>query len=404
MNDHKLNRRHFLRGAGGFTLAIPFMGSLLPRTASAQPAVGQKRFIFIGSDHGGIYPENMYPSRNPGAASERLFGRSGSVPEHFVRHSPLEVSTAGSAAVISPVLSAPSSRLTSQLASKMNVIAGFDFSTYFGHHRALLGNCGSNDAGLWTPMASIDQLIAWNPTFNLVTPRERSVSFGVGYGAGSSVRFSQSAARSGGQVSAVQAVTWADELWRRLFEGFQAPTNPQPDRPLVVDRVLAQYRSLRDGALGPAARLSQTDRDRLDAHMQGLFELQRKLGGSSVSASCTSPSRPSGGDVRREIDNAVAVTAAALKCGLTHVATFSIAAQNLSQSNGWNNWHEQVAHSGSGEYSRHNPAYQQIHVEAQREIFEATFLALAEQLDTDRGRRLDLPRRYADGVVDGVGR
>ena len=40
-----ISRRLFLRGAGGAALALPFMQSLLPKTAGAQATTAPKRFI-----------------------------------------------------------------------------------------------------------------------------------------------------------------------------------------------------------------------------------------------------------------------------------------------------------------------------------------------------------------------
>lgn len=384
MNQSSINRRHFLKGLGGFSLAVPFMGSLLPREARAQAAMQrQKRFVFIGSDHGGIYPQHMYPEVAL-TNSSLLLGASGRAPDHRVHWSPLNVSINGSSASLSPVLSGPNSRLTQAVADKMNVIAGLDFSTYLGHHRALLGNMGSNDGGDFVPMASIDQLIAWNSAFNVDEPRQRSVAMSTGYANGSTLRYSQSARRSAGQLSAVQPSTDPRQIWRSLFDGFTAP-EPGETRPLVVDRVINHYQSLRNGALGPSSRLSKADRDRLDAHMQALFELERKMDAPAPSPSCTTPDSPSGGNARQKLEQAMAITAAGIKCGLTHVATFGVIAEPLSQSTAWNNWHEQIAHAGSGSWGGHNPAYQQVHVDAQRAVFESTFLTLVEHLDQDAG-------------------
>src|SRR5690606_1298224 len=44
---HAHTRRHFLRGAGGAMLALPFLDSLLPRGATAQASTAPKRFIVL---------------------------------------------------------------------------------------------------------------------------------------------------------------------------------------------------------------------------------------------------------------------------------------------------------------------------------------------------------------------
>ena len=51
-----MNRRQFLRGAGGFALAVPLLPSLLPREARASDGIaGPKRFISLSSHHGGVW-------------------------------------------------------------------------------------------------------------------------------------------------------------------------------------------------------------------------------------------------------------------------------------------------------------------------------------------------------------
>src|SRR6185295_11526914 len=59
---------------------------------------------------------------------------------------------------------------------------------------------------------------------------------------------------------------------------------------LIVDRVLASYRSLRDGN----ARLSAADKQRLSDHMGRIDELQRKIDATGTTvppAMCRPPAR-----------------------------------------------------------------------------------------------------------------
>ena len=394
----RLNRRHFLRGAGGFTLAVPFLSSVLPRAARAQAAAQrQKRFVFIGSDHGGVFLHHLLPPTPSAQTRVRMFGSTAETPEHFVHHSPLRATVTGTRAAISPTLEAPRSLLSDRMVGQMNVVTGLDVTTYLGHHRAMLGNYGSNDDGNSSHipnMASIDQLMAWSPAFNVVTPVERSINVALDYAAGTDIRFQLSAERRGNSLSGVQPVFDARSLWDRLFAGRNVGS-AAPDRPLVVDRVLAHYRSLRDGAFGDAARMSSADRARLDAHLERLFELERKLEAARP-VGCTEPSRPSRSNVLSdELARTVEVTAAALRCGLSHVAVLGISARELSPDVGWTNWHEQVAHNGGGGQRVASASFQAINYRAQREVFEQAFLRIADALDEDAGGG----RTYLDDSV-----
>ena len=65
-----------------------------------------------------------------------------------------------------------------------------------------------------------------------------------------------------------------------LFNKIFVPEeDPATVRPLVVDRVLENYKRLRNGS----RRLSNEDKQRLDDHLERLDELQRKL---NVEVSC----------------------------------------------------------------------------------------------------------------------
>jgi hypothetical protein len=151
----------------------------------------------------------------------------------------------------------------------------------------------------------------------------------------------------------------------------------------VVDRVLEHYQGLRSGRFGEASRLSAADRQRLDAHMERLFELQRKL---TVTIDCSAPTRPGRpATAHEELAMVVDLFTVALTCGSSHVAVLSVAGRSMSRDRGWTNWHEQIAHNGGGDRGDHNPEFQRINYRAQREIFEHAFLTLASQLDVDAG-------------------
>ena len=120
-------RRAVLRGSGGIAIGLPFLQSLLPRGVHA--ATGPKRFAAFRTGHGGLDLKNMAPAATVSNETATLF--------HKVKHGSLALGATkvGTNTVVSPVLTAPSARLTDRLLGKMNVLLGFDIPFYLGHSR-----------------------------------------------------------------------------------------------------------------------------------------------------------------------------------------------------------------------------------------------------------------------------
>ncbi|MGF1508717.1 MAG: DUF1552 domain-containing protein [Myxococcota bacterium] len=376
------DRRHFLVGAGGVLVGIPFLTSVAPRRARGQQSK-QLRLVILGTDHGGVHAENFYPvTASP--QSQSLYPALGEAPAHSIQWSPLSLQRQNGRARLSNVLEAADGAWSDDLLTRMNVIGGVDITTYIGHNRAsFTGNFAGNDQGEDLhdlPVATIDQVVAGHEPFNLSRPRERSMNFGIGYGVSSSIRHSASLERRNGQVVPVQATGDPGDLWRRLFEG--TDSGSASSRTPVVDLVHEHYRRLTTGAFGDARRLSQTDRQRLEAHMTLLSELQRKIG---VNVDCGSVPRPNAGDDIDRLRVAADLYVAALRCGASHVGVMTTALRGISDQSGWNNWHEQVAHNGGGDRSRpdYNPNFQRINYLANRRFFEEVFLRIADGLNVE---------------------
>ncbi len=276
---HRISRRQLLVGAGGATLGLPLLPSILEREARAgTPPAVPRNFVSFWSGHGGAAGKNMYPVDpvSPTTATYPVLG-------HTVRASPLALQAAAQGspiASISPIVSGDANKLTPQLVAKMNVIRGLDPGAPLGHNMCgALGNYG----GTFTVNAeipTIDQIMAYSPNFypDLGGIKERYINFGS-----SSRTWKNSATRSGGiQTSNFDPdnLTWFNKIFS------PAATGPTP-RP-IVDQVLADYKRLRNGN----RRLSTADRARLDAHMQYIAELQRRL---SVHATCGNVAPPKTG-------------------------------------------------------------------------------------------------------------
>ncbi len=363
-------RRQFLRGAGGFSLALPCLSSLLPRGAHAQ---SPKKFVAITSPHGAVWVQDMCP------ALSTLTNRMDLYPGHNIGSGPLQRTIVGPNAKLSNILSAPSTALTDRLVSKINVLEGFDVAISLGHNSGShLGNFVRNDQGPKDLLAipTIDQLLAWSPTFypNLNGIRERAIVTGEG---GISWNYSSPSSRSG-EIQRVQAEPDPARLFDRVFMGGVPTEQPgAPKRPPVVDKVLAEYKAMRNGN----RRLSNADKQRLDDYMDRLAELQRVLTASApVAASCADVRKPgAGGSVREHHGRINDVIAAAFLCGSSRIATNAISnLEALTDYRG--DFHEAVAHST---WRAKEPM--DIMIETKRRVFEWVFLDLVRKLDVDSG-------------------
>ena len=375
------NRRMWLRGAAGFTLALPFLPSLLrPGTARAG-GTQARRFFALALDHGAVRHSNMSP--DPSKLTSQPYAG-----QNVWRGDLLDqLQVSGGKSILSPVLTADSARLTKQLVGKMNVMRGLDVSFYLGHNRGgHLGNYADNDGNLSGEQGlkhqpTIDQVLAWSKTFYpadvLAGIKERSLHAGGD-------RMSWNYADPLHGTGILQANGTRDSL--SLFNAVFAPPLTKNGRASVTDLVLEDYKRLR----GTNQRLSKDDRDRLDDHMQRLSELQRKL---KVDASgCGKPFTPakSSEDVRKEAGyafdppkNAEAwqlfndVIVAAFRCDASRIATMRISDYDRFSTSTLD-WHQAVAHLADKTV---DPVPQQTMADSRQKIFEGVFVDLMAKLD-----------------------
>ncbi len=362
-------RRAFLRGVGGATLALPFLPSLLPRVAAdAGPDTGPRFFIAMQNQQGAVFETRRVPQTT-------IFDEQRTYAERTIHRGRLNADLRDGRAFLSDVLQADAGTLTPSLLDKLNYLQGFDIPTYIGHNAAAFGNLGNNHqgGGKLDETPSIDQLMAWSPSFyrDLSTIKERSINWGhLAYG------FSNPASRSG----AVQKVRFSGNAFNAIYVEPDDVTREGPARPLLVDRVLENYRRLRDSD----QRLSAGDRRRLDAHMERLFELQRR---SAVVASCGDVSEPARTDSfqrgRSNLDGSfqaerhqkihMETIVAGILCGTCRLWTIGLDNCAPGQMAGRDFHHR--AHNND------IPEHQQDLVDANQTIFEEVFLHLAKELD-----------------------
>jgi hypothetical protein len=343
----------------------------------AGPLGAPKKFVQLCSHHGGVWGANMFPA--DGTLTENM-----SHGGHAVRSGALRLGPQGALVGASPVLSASASRLTAARLAKMNVLRGLDIPFYIGHHTGgHLGNYARNDGNGQDgknvqafPRRTIDQIMAWSPSFysDLGGVKERSMVIGNRL----SYDHSNPQSRSG-PIQEVAGTNNSLDLFRRIFVPQE---NPATVRAPIVDRVLADYKRLRESNL----RLSAEDRRRLDDHMQRMSELERRLT-AKVSCNITQlPSESSDAVFRQpryEVDPALHARAyqlfndvivAAFSCGTSRVAVMNVVSTFSSYAG---DWHQEIAHQA------HLPAgaQQRTLTEAHRRMFDEVFLDLVIKLD-----------------------
>ncbi len=386
----KISRRHLLRGAAGFTLALPFLPSLQDREAlaGAPPYAKNPFFVSFGTEHGGLWGANMFPA--DAALTEKA-----TYAGHEIRRGNLALVKQDAKVGVSPVISAASDRLTPALLAKMNVMRGIDIPFYIAHNTGgHLGNYARNDGngsdGQYVqafPRPTIDQVMAWSSSFypDLSAVLLRSMAI-----AGGSMSYGWSSpGTKSGTIDRLNTEQSSLALFNKIFV---PPADPSAQRPLIVDRVIEDYKHLRNGNL----RLSANDRQRLDDHMDRLAELQRKL---NVTVSCggiMSPTKDSEALVsesdyginpgkQREFYQLMNdVIVAAFVCGTSRIA--AIRADSIFSAYS-GDWHQEIAHHA------HRPSgdEQKTLAGANQFFFEEVFLDLAGKLDAvDTGNGITL--------------
>jgi hypothetical protein len=381
-----IGRRQFLRGIGGASLALPLLPSLWPREAFAgvDPDAPDPRFVAMYTGHGGVWGRHMYPDDTSATEQHALY--SG----HAIHYAPLSPQKSGGVSTLSPVVSADESRLSDAIVAKMMLLRGLDIAMYLAHHAGgVLGNYAEGAAGeegLVTATPTIDQIMAYSPSFypDLATIKKRSIHIGLNdHGTLSWGYANPSDPQSGVQQTPTETSSLA--LFNEIF--VPPPDDDEPQRPLMVDRVLESYQRLRDGAFGFASRLSAADRARLGDHMERIFELQRKLNAQANCGELTPPSEeaedyPSDGYTqdlegiarRYQLYNDVVV--AAFICGTCRIALYK-SMEMWSTAVPGSDWHESIAH----QCNVADGLAQQVMLESQKLFFQEMFLDLANKME-----------------------
>jgi hypothetical protein len=355
-------------------MLLPFLPSLMPREAWSQTLKPPKRFIYIGTEHGGASFANMYGTQGSvGSQSVQLW------PGNTANYAPLALSTSGTTASLSPICTAPSTVLTPAIVQKMNIIRGIDHANTVGHQDgAHLGNNQSqigDRAPTLTPMVTIDQVMAYSPNFYTDVPRTRTIN--IGGARALSWTYTNPTMRTG--VQALQRYSTSVSLFNSIF----ATASKTPSRPLIIDHVLDNYKSLRQSN----RRLSAADKTRLDDHVARLTGLQQQIAALNRPLSCGMPATPAdntqtwahientgmpldqqGGYYKSMAD----ILLTAFACDASRISVFHAL---MPYTTYVGDWHQDIAH----QFGTSGP--QVILAAAYQETFEHLFMYLAQGLD-----------------------
>jgi len=306
--QRRLARRAFLRGAGGFALAIPFLPSLLGSRVAADASTS-RRFVGVFSLNG-QFEANWHPDMT-GASRVASNTLSRSLTD-----------------IEGPISNVIGSQFDG-LRDKITLLRGLDGLTETGHNRCFpLTASTHTEGGMERGSApffpySVDAVLEHAPSFYTTPPVLGAM------------RLSPMLRRYDGELRAGESFSWwtedgvttrlpvqsdAEVVFRQVFAGSEPSDGPDPNarRQLVIDRVKDDFDRLRTNP-----RLGSQDRERLSNYADHLRDLQTRLSAAG-SITCTGPDVTYVEDAEAMYTNHIDLLVAALACGITRVGTLFI--------------------------------------------------------------------------------
>jgi hypothetical protein len=269
--NNKLSRRMFLKGAGGFSMAIPLLPSLLPKAAWGQSESTIKRYFSIvgGYDYG--HHQNWFPTLNQLSQTSQP-----SNGDALFRYQALNSFLPQANSILAPIWG---NRLNPFI-NKVNIFRGLNLHTRIAHGRGhMLGNIRDTDGHdnavtALKRLPTIDQVLAANRNF---TPHSNDpLSIGDAY--------SYLRDASGNVNRASSRWTKPHQLFSSLFTpggnaipeggGTSTPANPRRD---PLSRVLEDYNRIRRGR-----SISSVDAQVLDNTMDRYSDILARLSSGTV--------------------------------------------------------------------------------------------------------------------------
>lgn len=296
----RLGRRNFLMGTTGAVLAIPALHSLLPTAARANVGDGVRRNFISWRITNGMFGHDWFPSD---AVTSGM-----SLVESNVR----ELALADIRGPISTLLDAN----FDPFRDRMNLLRHIDRLDTADHNRlsGLFGWASVDGIDVSSLPPSIDNLIAEH-AFDLP-----SIPLNIG------IRWSETGASCSVTKTATGEIVqqpglYPAQAFQSLFAEFDvddiAAARRREQKRLLVDLALEHYRDVRNHP-----RLSTSDRNMLDEHVEHMYTLENQL--SLSAADCSPPEDPSAvGNAPEDVDAraqaAVDIAIAALRCEMTQV-------------------------------------------------------------------------------------
>ena len=317
-----LNRRQFLNGSGGFTLALPFLESLSTPLAIAQSMAPVKRFVSIIAPNG--YHEPVY---YPTVAADIKFAEN-------IFYKQL--------ANISGPMSECLGTTFDPLRAKMNILRGLDIAGAFGHTPvAALASARRVIGGDSSPIdppgncRSLDVVLGLSKTFYPTAPKFKALR-AMEPGA---TLYSIDKDAAGNTIQ-IPYTLWPYDMFQQVFGGStpSTPTGVQTlnsKKALIGDLVLNDYKSLLTNP-----RLSAADRNIASNFVDQLQELNKKIIGTPTPApvTCSTPniakqsvgyySELSESEKETLTKQFVDIMMAAFSCDLTRVGIISLGNDN----------------------------------------------------------------------------
>lgn len=299
MKTLRMQRRMFLQGAAT-ALAIPFLESLLPRTARAAPPLGV-RYVQWVTDHG-VHPESFWPARPTQAGAD---------PDVHYR----------ALADYQGPLSAILGTGFDAVRGKMNLLRGLHGIANDNWHNNCVPTTGANpltDHGDASFPYSVDVILE-NSTKVYPTP-VGTPALRLTPGVNSSYKWgSFSWTRQNGEPYRLPAY---DATMAALTAAFP-PSSGTPEkkdpraelRSQVTDMVLEDYRAVLRNP-----RLSSADKQQLNQYMDLVSQVQKRI--RATAADCSRPGTTTEADFDALHQNAIDIAVAALLCGATKVVAY----------------------------------------------------------------------------------
>ncbi|HWB74078.1 MAG TPA: DUF1552 domain-containing protein [Nannocystaceae bacterium] len=289
----------FLHGAGGTLLAIPTLGSLLPRSGRAEPLGSPVRYVQWVTDHG-QNADRFWPADWPTA----------------------EVAPGIKARALSEIAGPLSQVLGADfdpLRPKMNLLRGLDALAPSGLHNACVPTCCSappEDNHIPAFPWSVDQIletsakvypeVARVPALRLTPGVESSYKWG-----------SFSWMRQNGEPFKLPAYDSNAAALEAVFGGGIPPM----DDPVIAARVRLTDQVLEDYARVIASpKISKADAQQLTSYMDLLSEVQERM--LAEAPDCSEPGQLDESDFEILHANAIDIAVIGMLCGATRVVAY----------------------------------------------------------------------------------